>query len=209
MYTNEEVIMDSSFLIECIGYLGSFLVLVSFLMTSVVKLRIVNTIGSIIFMVYALIIRSYPTALMNLCLVLINLHILWKMGNAGKEYEITRVEHDDAFLEYLLNRYHDDIKLCFPGIAYSFDDADYYYIITCEGKPVGLVIGKGDKAELELLLDDTIPEFRDFSIGRFMVNRFTSDGFRKLVYRGPDVNHKKYLDKMGYVKTEEGYVKEL
>ena len=201
--------MDSSFLIECIGYLGSFLVLVSFLMTSVVKLRIVNTVGSIIFMIYALIIRSYPTALMNLCLVLINLHFLWKMGNAGKEYEITRVEHDDAFLEYLLNRYHDDIKLCFPGIVYSFDDADYYYIITCEGKPVGLVIGKGDKTELELLLDYTIPEFRDFSIGRFMVNRFTSDGFRKLVYKGPDVNHKKYLDKMGYVKTEEGYVKEL
>ena len=51
--------MTKEMIIEAVGYLGSFLVLVSFLMTSVVKLRIVNTIGSLIFMIYALIIKSY------------------------------------------------------------------------------------------------------------------------------------------------------
>ena len=71
-------------LIEAFGYLGSLLVLVSMLMTSVVKLRIINTIGSVIFTIYAFIIRSYPTALMNFCLVLINLRFLWKMSRMGK-----------------------------------------------------------------------------------------------------------------------------
>ena len=61
--------MDTGTLIEAVGYLGSALVLVSFLMASVVKLRVVNSIGSTIFAVYALIIRSYPTALMNFCLL--------------------------------------------------------------------------------------------------------------------------------------------
>ena len=37
-------------MIELVGYLGSALVVVSMLMTSVVKLRVVNTIGSAIFM---------------------------------------------------------------------------------------------------------------------------------------------------------------
>ena len=46
--------MTKEFIIEMIGYLGSLLVLVSFVMTSVFKLRIVNSIGSFIFMVYAL-----------------------------------------------------------------------------------------------------------------------------------------------------------
>ena len=55
--------------IEIVGYAGSALVLVSFLMTSVFKLRVVNTVGSIIFAIYALIIRSYPTAVMNIALV--------------------------------------------------------------------------------------------------------------------------------------------
>ena len=68
----------SNTVIEMIGYTGSFLVLVSFLMVSVVKLRIVNSIGSLIFMIYALIIKSYPTAIMNFCLILINLYYLYK-----------------------------------------------------------------------------------------------------------------------------------
>ena len=117
--------MNASTIIEMVGYLGSFLVLVSFLMTSVVKLRIVNTVGSIIFMIYALIIKSYPTAVMNFCLVVINLHFLYKMNKMGKEYEITRVEKEDGYLEYLLNLYHSDIRTCFPDIVLDVDEADY------------------------------------------------------------------------------------
>ncbi|MDO5338306.1 MAG: YgjV family protein [Eubacteriales bacterium] len=65
-------------MIEMLGYLGSLLVVVSMLMTSVIKLRIINTIGASIFAVYALIIRSYPTALMNTCLVIINIYnLIW------------------------------------------------------------------------------------------------------------------------------------
>ena len=41
-------------MIEMIGYLGSILVLISMLMSSVIKLRVINTIGSGIFCVYAL-----------------------------------------------------------------------------------------------------------------------------------------------------------
>ena len=61
--------MDSGMIIEMIGYLGSVLVLISFLMSSVVKLRVINAVGSLVFAGYALIIHSYPTALMNFCLV--------------------------------------------------------------------------------------------------------------------------------------------
>ena len=60
-------------IIELVGYIGSILVLVAFLMTSVVRLRVVNSIGSLIFAISALIIQSYPTALMNFCLVLISI----------------------------------------------------------------------------------------------------------------------------------------
>ncbi|NBH81388.1 hypothetical protein D7X88_00395 [bacterium C-53] len=71
--------MDTQMIVEMIGYFASFLILVSFLMTSVVKLRIVNSAGALIFAVYALIIRSYPTAVMNLCLVGINMYYLYKL----------------------------------------------------------------------------------------------------------------------------------
>ena len=77
--------------VEIIGYVGSALVLVSFLMASVVKLRVVNAIGSGIFAAYALIIHSYPTMIMNICLVLINLYYLWKLRNRDPNYQMVRV----------------------------------------------------------------------------------------------------------------------
>ena len=83
--------------IEIIGYVGSGLVLVSFLMASVVKLRVVNTIGSFIFAVYALLIPSYPTALMNVCLVLINLYHLYKLRNSEPNYRLLPLDPGDVF----------------------------------------------------------------------------------------------------------------
>ncbi len=65
--------MDTKLLIELFGYLGSVLVIISMLMTSVKKLRILNMTGSLIFTIYAIIIKSYPTALLNSFLVIINL----------------------------------------------------------------------------------------------------------------------------------------
>ena len=50
--------MNQALALELFGYLGSFLVLISMLMTSVVRLRIINLIGSAIFAAYAILIRS-------------------------------------------------------------------------------------------------------------------------------------------------------
>lgn len=71
--------MSTAMIIEAVGYIGSALVVISMLMSSVVRLRIVNSVGAGIFTVYALLIRSYPTAVMNFCLVVINLYHLWRM----------------------------------------------------------------------------------------------------------------------------------
>ena len=201
--------MSKEVLIELFGYLGSFLVLISFLMTSVVKLRVINTIGSLIFMTYAVIIKSYPTAVMNFCLVLINLHYLWKMSKMGKEYELVKVNADDRYMDYFLESHYNDIKLCFPGISFDFEDANRFYMIVCSGTPVGLTIGQENNGVMDILLDYSIPEYRDFTIGKFLVTRLPSEGISKLVYRGPDENHQKYLDNIGYTKTEDGYEKKL
>ena len=130
--------MTKEFIIEMIGYLGSLLVLVSFVMTSVFKLRIVNSIGSFIFMVYALIIRSYPTAIMNFCLVLINLRFLWKMSRSEKEFELIHADVNESYVQHFLNRYHDDIESFFPHQDFAFPNDAKVYVVSHEGRPVGL-----------------------------------------------------------------------
>lgn len=74
--------MNNSIFIEMLGYLGSFLVVAAMLMTSIKKLRIVNSVGAGIFTIYALLIQSYPTALMNTGLVVINIYNLVRMAKA-------------------------------------------------------------------------------------------------------------------------------
>ena len=86
--------MSKELAFELFGYLGSVLVLVSMLMTSVVRLRVINLIGSAIFAAYAILIRSYPTALLNGCLVGVNIYQLLRLRrSAGKSYEIQPLDH--------------------------------------------------------------------------------------------------------------------
>ena len=196
-------------IVEAIGYLGSLLVLVSMLMTSVFKLRIINTAGSLIFTVYALIIRSYPTALMNFCLVLINLHFLWKMSRMDRDFDLVKTGPEDEFLRYLIESRREDIRACFPGIPLDFTGVTDAYIICCSGLPVGVTLGQEKDGVLNLTLDYTIPEYRDFSVGCFLLCELKKQGIRKLCYGGPVEYHLPYLQKLGYVKNGELYEKEL
>jgi hypothetical protein len=50
---------------ECIGYLASVLIAVSITINSSFYFRIINLTGSACFVVYGLIIGSYPVAIIN------------------------------------------------------------------------------------------------------------------------------------------------
>lgn len=201
--------MSTQTMIELFGYLGSFLVLISFLMTSVAKLRIVNTIGSVIFMIYAFIIRSYPAAIMNFFLVLINLYYLWKMSHVDKEYDFIEVKRDDAYLHYTLNRYHEDIQQSFPGISVDPEKVNKAFMIAYKGQPVGIALGQQQNQTMELVLDYSIPEYRDFSIGSFLMKKLKEEKIEKLTYSGPTENHMDYLNNMGFTKVDNHYEKTL
>ena len=101
--------MNTGTIIEAVGYLGSALVLVSFLMASVVKLRVVNSVGSAIFAVYALIIHSYPTAIMNICLLLINIYYLWKLRKTAPEYRMVTLSPGEGYVRFFLDSHREDI----------------------------------------------------------------------------------------------------
>ena len=203
--------MNSTF-IEAVGYVGSALVLVSFLMVSVVKLRIVNSIGSIIFTIYAFAIHSYPTAIMNLCLVLINIYHLIKLTNTSsdsREYDLVKVSPDDAMLSYTLNNQQDEIQKYFPVIELDMSKANTAYLICYKGNPAGIFIGKNTDGNTDIILDYSLPEYRDFSIGKFLFSKLPEEGVTSVTYRGPVEHHKDYLDKYNFVKTGDGYVKPL
>lgn len=65
--------MFSAQLVEWIDYLASILIVISLMMTNILRLRIINTIGCVTFVVYGLLVGAYPVALSNFAIILINL----------------------------------------------------------------------------------------------------------------------------------------
>ncbi|MDO4182503.1 MAG: YgjV family protein [Coriobacteriia bacterium] len=201
--------MDTAIIVELVGYIGSALVLVSFLFTSVVKLRVVNSIGGVIFAIYALIIQSYPTAIMNICLLAINVHFLLKLRRTPANYDLVEVGIMDAFLAYLLAKYQNDIAACFPGISPSLEGVNKAYIVNRNTTPAGILIGHAEDGVMDIRLDYSAPEYRDLSIGKYMISAIPKEGIHTLVYSGPTEHHTNYLNKLGFIQENGRYVKAL
>ena len=195
--------------IEIIGYVGSGLVLVSFLMASVVKLRVVNTIGSFIFAVYALLIPSYPTALMNVCLVLINLYHLYKLRNSEPNYRLLPLDPGDGFLAFFLDSFREDIAKCFPGREYPAQAQNRVFLVCHGAEPAGLLMGRETEGELEIALDYTTPAYRDASVGRYLLDHLPAQGLRRLRYANAEPSHRDFLEKMGYRERDGAWELEL
>ncbi len=65
-------------MIEILGYVAMVLVAGSFLLKDIVKLRLVNSLGAICFVIYGLLIGSLPVAGLNIFVVCVNGYYIWK-----------------------------------------------------------------------------------------------------------------------------------
>ena len=63
---------------EWLGLLASTIILVSFLMTNQIKIRIINMVGCIVFVIYGLLLPTYSTAFMNGALFIVHIVFLTK-----------------------------------------------------------------------------------------------------------------------------------
>ena len=70
-------------LLEIFGYIGTALIILSMTMKSMNKLRVLNISGSIISVIYSVIIGAWPTVILNVCLATINTYHLIKSRKSG------------------------------------------------------------------------------------------------------------------------------
>ena len=71
-------------MVELIGIIGSVFICVAFLFKNVIGIRLFDSVGAILFIIYGLMIHSFSTVLLNGILILIqlvNLYKLWKNRN--------------------------------------------------------------------------------------------------------------------------------
>jgi len=71
--------LSSITLTDWVGYIASFLVLISFLMKDIKKLRGINSIGCFAFVIYGVLLDwSYPIIVTNLAIFFINTTAFFK-----------------------------------------------------------------------------------------------------------------------------------
>lgn len=66
-------------IIEWIGYAASIFIAISLVMTDIVKLRVINSVGCILFVIYGFGVKAYPVGVINFFILIINIYYLVKM----------------------------------------------------------------------------------------------------------------------------------
>lgn len=186
---------------ELVGYLGSALVVTSLAMTSVVRLRAISLLGSITFLVYGLLIGAAPIVITNVVIIGLNVWFLRRELGGGRDLGAVVVPPDSPFLADFLRNHANRIGEFQPDFDLA-DPFDFALVLTREGLPAGVVLGRRQGERLHVDLDYVIRAYRDSRLGNWLYG----DGARVLRSEGIDVvtsdagspSHRPYLVRMGF-----------
>jgi hypothetical protein len=197
---------------ELIGYVASVLVAVSLMMSSILRLRLINLAGAVLFSVYGVLIGSVPVAAVNLFIVGVNAWYLYRMFGAREYFQILEVESDSGYLRHFLEFSRADIARHLPDFDRQPAPGDLVFFILRDIIPAGLVIGEPrEDGTLLIHLDYVLPRYRDFRTGEFLYRRrasfFREKGVHRLVARARTQEHAQYLSRMGFHRAaaDDGY----
>ena len=189
-----------------VGYLASALVVISLTMTSVVRLRIISLLGSIAFVVYGLLIDSAPVVVTNAAIMVINVWFLRKefasVSGGGFDLGASHIRPDSPFLRDFVDFHLIDIHRFQPDFVLTSGDDVTSWLLTRDGLPAGLLIGRMQGTTLTIDLDYVLGPYRDSRLGRWLFGRgadvFRRDGIETVRSHGSTDTHRKYLERMGF-----------
>jgi hypothetical protein len=193
--------------VEIIGYVASALVVASFAMKSVVRLRIVSLVGSVVFVAYGIMLGSIPLIITNIAAAVLNLWNLRREFRPNRDLGAVPIAADAPFLLDFLGSHADDIARFHPGFGKPQPD-DFVRLLTRDGLPAGAIVATGDGETLRIKLDYVMQAFRDSRIGTWVygvgAKTFTEAGFNRLVAQPESEALRSYLVRIGFSETPEG-----
>lgn len=193
--------------LEWLGYLASVLITVSLLMSSLVKLRWMNLVGSTVFAIYGLLINAIPVVVSNIIIVFINVFYLYKMYTEKEYFKLIEIEKSSEYIRSFFDFYKNEIKSFFPEFKFdNIEKAAVRILVLRNMVAAGVFIASEyDKESLFINLDFVMPEYRDFKIGTFIFENneqyFKDRGYKRLIGCESDLEHNTYLRKMGFKET--------
>lgn len=160
--------------LEMFGWAGSIVIVGSLLQTRILWLRVLNSIGCVMLVIYNAILQLWPMVTLNVVLVGINVYFLLKLRRArndAREYQVSPIGVDEPFLAQALARHEADIRTFSPGLGPNLvESAERAFLVTTGDELVSIMLSRpGDRpGEEQLIVDYALPRFRDFTPGQFV-----------------------------------------
>jgi hypothetical protein len=193
---------------EVIGYIASVVVAISLMMSSILRLRLLNLVGAVLFAIYGVLIGSVPVAVVNTFIIIINIWYLVRIFRVRESFHIVVVPWDSPFLRHFLDHSRADIR---RFIAEPVEPAEHHltFLVVQDVTPVGVVVAEpAAGGTLRVHLDYVLPGYRDFSIGGFLYGKsadfFTDRGIHRIEARATTRKHADYLARMGFERSGAG-----
>lgn len=197
--------------VELVGYIASAFVVLSFAMSSIVKIRTISLVGCVFYVAYGALIGSLPIILANATIVVFHCVALYKEFSSKSELGATPIAPDAPFLVDFLRSHRDDIHNSQPD--YEQRPSDTAFVLMREGMPAGAILGTRDADTLHLTLDYVLPAYRDSQLGRWIYGSRTSalraHGIREVTASPTTDVHGRYLEHVGFQRSGEILTKSL
>ncbi len=189
--------------LEMFGYLASVITGISLTMSSIVKLRWLNLLGSFCFGTYGILISATPVALLNYFICAANIYYLWKIYTEKTHFQMLETSTDDIYLKEFLKLHQKEILTFFPSFELLPDRQYTAMMIHRNLSLAGVFIGqKVDGSTMEVALDFVLPEYRDLKPGQFIFQSntefFKKLGVQRLLSAAGSEAHIGYLKQIGF-----------
>ncbi|MEN9445338.1 MAG: hypothetical protein RIS47_2229 [Bacteroidota bacterium] len=201
--------MDNTQLLEWFGYLATIIVGISLLMKSIIWLRWINLIGSILFSIYGYYLGSMPVLVLNSFIAIINMAYLYEIHTKKEFFKLLEVRNDNLFLIDFLKFYDADINRFFPKFHFETSKMTECFFVLRDMQVAGLFLAsQHDAKSLLVEVDFAVPEYRDFKLGNFVYQSqseyFRSKGYTRIYSKTQSVIHNNYLRQLGFKPITQG-----
>ena len=188
------------------GWIASALLVVSVLQTKFLRFRIVNSVASLLLVIYNACLQVWPQVAMNAALVIINIVFIVRSVQNQRESRAFTFAVEPATSElvgWFLARHGDDLATFHPGLKDKLtSDGAQAAVLFHDDEAMGLTAFRPDgHGETELLADYVIPRFRDYAPGEFVFSPsgpLRQAGVSKVWLDNPVAAQQTYLTTMGF-----------
>lgn len=202
-------------ILQWIGYIASVIIVISMMMSSIIKFRWINLVGALLFSIYGFLIHAIPVGILNGVIVLVDIYYLYLIYSKSEEFEILEINASSKYLIRFLKFHNEKIQTYCPGFSYQPDENTVSFFILRNMSVAGFFLAhRANLNELHVDLDYVLPEYKDFKNGKYVYfklkQKFIDAGYRSIVAEGNNQRYFKYLKKLGFSELTPGvFAKDL